>query len=169
MTFKVLSMLILAALLAGSVQGVDRDYATVAFKSVDTGLGFSLSVPEHWAKGAPSGNNKLIVGSQEDDFAVIVADFGPAQQDRTAADAVYRDSFLRNGMTVTTETELEIGGKPYKRFILSIDTPSGPGHVEAVMVTVGDETFAVLAITPAAKLEARRAAIVKIFSSIVYS
>jgi len=137
-----------------------------ALKSVETGLGFSMSVPETWAKGQPAGNNKFVMGSREDDFSVIVADFGPVQTDAAAAARVYRDSFTTNGMAVETETEMALGGKPFKRFVLTIDTPGGAAHVDAVMLPVGDEVYAVMVVTPASSLEARRAVITKILESI---
>jgi hypothetical protein len=159
------ALLLALAVLAGA-HAAPAQSGAAALKSVETGLGFSISVPETWAKGQPAGNNKFVMGSRDDDFAVIAADFGPVQTDAAAAARVYRDSFTTNGMTVETETEMALGGKTLKRFVLAIDTPAGPGHVDAVLLPVGDEVYAVMVVTPAASLDARRQVISQILESI---
>jgi hypothetical protein len=137
-------------------------------KTVDTGLGFSISVPESWAKGRPTRNNKFLIGSLEEDFSVVVADFGPAQSDAAMADAVYRESFARHGLVPTTETEVVVGGKPVKRYVLRLETPDGVGHAEAVMLRVQDEVYAVMVVTPASDVERRREVIAAILGSIAF-
>ena len=59
-------------------------------RTVDTGLGFSLSVPDAWTRGQPSRNDKFVIGAPSDDFSVIVADFGQVQADAVKAANVYR-------------------------------------------------------------------------------
>ena len=140
--------------------------ADVKMKTVDTGLGFSLAVPEAWAKGQPSRNNKFVMGSLEDDFAVVVADFGPAQSDAGAAAAIYRESFVRHGLTPTTESDVVIAGRTTKRYVFRLETPDGVGHAEAVLVTVRDEVYAVMVVTPAMLVDARRDVIARILDSI---
>ena len=140
--------------------------ADVATKTVDTGLGFTFVVPDTWIKGTPSGNNKFIIGSEEEDFAVIVTDFGPAQQDEGAALAIYRESFAKSGFTLQTETEATIAGKPSKRLIFLLETANGKAHAEVAMVNSDGETYAILVVTPVDEIEKRRATIAKIFDSI---
>src|SRR5215203_155465 len=151
MTMPALLMIVAAAFFA-----LVAPQATGPMKTVDTGLGFTLSVPEPWAKGQPSRNNKFIMGSLEDDFAVVVADFGPAQPDAAAAATVYRESFVRHGLTPTTESEVVVAGKPAKRYVLRLETPDGDGHAEAVLVQIQDEVYAVMVVTPAKLVERRR-------------
>jgi len=139
---------------------------TVAMQTVRTGLGFSVSVPAAWTRGDPIRNDKLVIGARDDDFALVVADFGPAQADTAQALAVYRESFLKNGFTPVTETETTVAGRTFPRFVLRLDSPDGEGHAEAVLVRSGDEIYAVLVVTPAASLEDRRATIARIFESI---
>ena len=154
------------ALLMMVVVALAAPQTAPSMKTVDTGLGFTLSVPEAWAKGQPSRNNKFVMGSLDDDFAVVVADFGPAQPDQAAAATVYRDSFVRNGLTPTTETDAVVAGRPTKRYVFRLETPDGDGHAEAVMVQVRDEVYAVMVVTPATLLERRRDVIAKILGSI---
>ncbi len=158
MTMPALLMIVVAALLAPQ--------APAPMKTVDTGLGFTLSVPEAWAKGQPSRNNKFIMGSLEDDFAVVVADFGPAQSDPTTAATIYRESFVRHGLTPTTESDAVVAGRPSKRYVFRLETPDGEGHAEAVMVQVQDEVYAVMVVTPQTLVERRREVIAKILASI---
>jgi hypothetical protein len=158
MTMPALLMIVVVALVAPQT--------AVSMKTVDTGLGFTLSVPEAWAKGQPSRNNKFVMGSLDDDFAVVVADFGPVQPDPTAAASIYRESFLRHGLTPTTETEVVVAGKPTKRYVFRLETPDGEGHAEAVMIQVQDEVYAVMVVTPATLVERRREVIAKILGSI---
>lgn len=143
--------------------------ATVApspVTTVDTGLGFTIAVPASWARGQPSGNNKFVIGNPDEDFAAVVADLGPAQADAAAAKAVYLESFARSGLALVSEADATVAGRPAKRLVFSFETPAGAGHAEAVIVTAGDESYAVLVITPAAALEARRPAIARILESI---
>jgi hypothetical protein len=154
---------LLAALLAAATPGYAGDDAV---KAVDTGLGFTISVPASWAKGTPSGNNKFLIGNREEDFAVIVTDFGPAQSDRAAAWALYQSSFTGSGFTLQSEAEVTVGGQPSKRMVFRLETQSGLAHAEVVMLTVADEAYAILVVTPVASLEARRATIAAIIDSI---
>lgn len=154
------------ALLMIVVVALVAPQTTVPMKTVDTALGFTLSVPEAWAKGQPSRNNKFVMGSLDDDFAVVVADFGPAQPDPTAAATIYRESFLRHGLTPTTETEVVVAGTPTKRYVFRLETPDGEGHAEAVMIQVRDEVYAVMVVTPTTLVERRREVIAKILGSI---
>jgi hypothetical protein len=158
MTMPALLMMVVAALAAPQ--------APVPMKVVDTGLGFKLSVPETWATGQPTRNNKFIMGSLEDDFAVVVADFGPAQTDAAAAAAIYRESFIRHGLTPTTESDVVVAGRTMKRYVFRLETPDGEGHAEAVLVQVRDEVYAVMVVTPASLAEQRRGVIAKILDSI---
>ncbi len=155
-----------AAVVVAVVFAVASVAADVAMKTVDTGLGFSLSVPETWTKGQPSKNNKFVIGSSDEDFAVVVSDFGPAQTDTAQALAIYRESFSKSGLAPQTESEMTVGGKTVKRFVLRFESPDGPGHGEAVLVQVADEMYAVLVVTPVATAETRRTTIAKIFESI---
>jgi hypothetical protein len=161
MTMPALLMIVAAAFSA-----LVAPQATVPMKPVDTGLGFTLSVPEAWAKGQPSRNNKFVMGSLEDDFAVVVADFGPAQPDPAAAATIYRESFVRHGLTPTTESEVVVAGKATTRYVLRLETTDGEGHAEAVLVQVRDEVYAVMVVTPTVLVEQRRAVIAKILDSI---
>lgn len=136
-------------------------------QTVDTGLGFTMALPSTWTRGQPNRNDKFVMGAGEDEFSVIVADFGPAQTDQTQALDVYRESFLKNGLTPVTETDATVAGKQTKRFVFRLETPAGAGHAEAVLLRVGDEMFAVVVVTSAGQVEARRATIAKIFESIV--
>jgi predicted Zn-dependent protease len=147
--------------------GARAQGGTPPTKSVDTGLGITLSLPETWTRAQPYKNNKFVAGSADDDFSVLVADFGPAQTDAAEALTIYRESFLKNGLAPETETEMTIGGTTVRRYVLRLDTPAGPGHAEAAMVRVGDEMYAVVVVTPSSSLEARRATIAKILESIV--
>jgi hypothetical protein len=164
--FGAARVLLLALAVVAGTQSAPAQSGAPALESVETGLGFSISLPGTWAKGQPAGNNKFVMGSRDDDFAVIVADFGPVQADAAAAARVYRDSFTTNGMAVETETDMALGGKTLKRFVLAIDTPGGAGHVDAVLLPVGDEVYAVMVVTPTASLDARRQVISKILESI---
>jgi len=135
-------------------------------KAVDTGLGFSISVPDGWTKGQPYKNNKFVMGAGDDDFSVIVADFGPAQPDAAQALAVYRESFARNGLTLVTERTVEGRGAAATQYVFTLETPDGPGHAEGVLVQAADEVYMVLVVTPAAAFEPRRATIAKILESV---
>ena len=73
---------------------------------------------------------------------------------------------MKNGLTPVTETDTTVMGKPAKRYVFRLDTPSGQGRAEAVMVPVGDEVYAVLVVTPSAAADARRATIAKILESV---
>lgn len=143
-----------------------RENKSEPVKTVDTGLGFTFSVPESWATGQPSGNNKFVIGSRDDDFAVIVTDFGPAQGDAGAAHAIYRESFAKSGFALQSEEDLTVAGKPAKRMVFTLETPNGQAHAEVVMLTVADEAYAVLVVTSVESLDERRPVIAKIFGSI---
>jgi hypothetical protein len=150
----------LLAAVAASAQA-----AAASMKTVDTGLGFSISVPEGWTKGQPVKNNKFVMGAGDEDFSVIVADFGPAQPDAAQALAVYRESFAKNGLTLVTERD--VAGRPgSKEYVFALETPDGPGHAEGVLVHAGDEVYMVLVVTPAAALDARRGTIAAILGSV---
>jgi hypothetical protein len=141
----------LLAAVAASAQA-----ASVPMKTVDTGLGFSISVPEGWTKGQPVKNNKFVMGAGDEDFSVIVADFGPAQPDAAQAMAVYRESLAKNGLTLVTERDIAGRTGPAKEYVFALETPDGPGHAEGVLVHASDEVYLVLVVTPAAALDARR-------------
>jgi hypothetical protein len=150
----------LLAAVAASAQA-----AAASMKTVDTGLGFSISVPEGWTKGQPVKNYKFVMGAGDEDFSVIVADFGPAQPDAAQALAVYRESFAKNGLTLVTERD--VAGRPgSKEYVFALETPDVPGHAEGVLVQDGDEVYMVLVVTPAAALDARRATIAAILGSV---
>jgi predicted Zn-dependent protease len=160
-----------AALLALAIVGIAAGARAqtgggAATQTVDTKLGFSLLVPASWKRGNPVRNDRLVMGAGDEDFSLVVADFGAAQTDASTALAVYRESFLKSGLTPVTETDATIGGKPARRFVFTLDTPDGPGHAEAVLLRSGDEIFAVLVVTPAATADARKATIAAIFDSI---
>lgn len=135
-------------------------------KTLDTGLGFTISVPESWEKGPPDKNNKFVAGDREADFSVVVSDFGPAQSDTATADKIYRASFVKYGLDLKTEAEMTVSGRSVRRYVFAFETPDGPGHAEGVILTVGDEVYSVLVVTPAAAADARRDAIAKILTSI---
>ena len=153
--------LALVACVAARAQG-----AVGPMKPVDTGLGFSISVPDGWTKGQPFKNNKFVMGAGDQDFSVIVADFGPAQPDEAQALAVYRESFAKTGLKLVTERAVDGRGGVAKQYVFTLETPDGPGHAEGVMVHVGDEVYMVLVVTPAAAFEARRATIAAILESV---
>jgi hypothetical protein len=152
---------VLVACVAAVAQG-----APGPMKTVDTGLGFSISVPEGWTKGQPFKNNKFVMGAGDEDFSVVVADFGPAQPDDSQALAVYRESFAKNGLTLVTERAVEGRGAVTKEYVFALETPDGPGHAEGVLVQAADEVYMVLVVTPAAALDARRATIAAILASV---
>jgi hypothetical protein len=139
--------------------------AAAPMKTIDTGLGFTISVPEAWQRGQPYKNNKFVMGGGDEDFAVVVSDFGPAQADPAGAHAVYRESFAKAGLTIVSERQAE-GGKAVKQYVLRLETPDGPGHAEAALVEAGGETYAVVVVTPEAAAAARRETIAKILDSI---
>ena len=143
-----------------------RDYSSVKMKTVDSGLGFTLAVPEPWVVGAATGNNKFQAGSGEDDFAVIVTDFGPVAQDAAAANAVYRDSYERSGFVLKSSSEATVAGVAVTRYVFAIDAEAGEGHLEIVMLPVGGEMYSVMVATPAKEIASRRDAIEKIFASL---
>jgi len=143
-----------------------RDYATLTMRTVDTKLGFDIDVPDFLTKGATSGNTKLLYASTEDDFAVIVADFGPEQTDVAGRDAIYRSSFQRNGIEIQTESTVTANGRSYVRFICAVPTPAGAGYAEAVIIPVGGEIYVAMVVTPAATVEKRRTAIDRVLQSI---
>jgi hypothetical protein len=140
--------------------------ADASTKTVDTGLGFTIAVPTSWIKGTPSGNNKFIIGSEQEDFALIVTDFGPAQADEGAALAIYRESFAKSGFALQTEADATIAGKPSKRLVFVLETANGKAHAEVAMVNADGETYAILVVTPLEQIEARRATIARIFDSV---
>jgi hypothetical protein len=137
-------------------------------KTVDTGLGFALSVPEPWVVGRPSNNNKFLAGSSEDDFAVVVTDFGPVVSDASLSDANYRESFAANGLDLKATAEVTISGRAFRKYIFKLNTPAGEGHAEALMVPVGSEMYSVMVVTPAAALGQRRAVMARILESIAF-
>lgn len=167
-------MVFRAATLAGcvvlamclAVAASTHDFSTAAVKPVDTRLGFTFEVPDFLQQGIASGNNRLVLGSVDDDFAVIVADFGPDQTDVAARDAVYRSALSRAGLTVATETDVTAAGRTFKRFVCTVETPAGVGHAEAVLVPVAGQVYALTVITPAATFDSRQPAIKRLFESI---
>jgi hypothetical protein len=161
-SFLVLVLLALASPVAAQV----RDYASVKMKTVDSGLGFTFAIPEPWVVGTPSGNNKFQAGGGGDDFAVIITDFGPVAKDAAAADAVYRDSFTRSGFVLKSAANATVAGVEVKRYVFSVDSDSGEGHLEVVMLPVGAEMYSVMVATPASEVSARRDAIEKIIASL---
>lgn len=160
--------LLAAATLGLATGAAARQGGAAATQTVETGLGFKLSVPASWKRGNPVRNDRVVMGSGDDDFSLVVADFGAAQTDETAALAVYRESFLKNGLTPVTESDAKVGGRPARRYVFKFDTPAGEGHAEAVLLRSGDEMFAVLVVTPSATADARRATIAAIFDSIAF-
>lgn len=163
---RLVAAILVIASAAWAAAASPRDDGADATQNVDTGLGFTLSVPATWTRGVAVRNDKFVMGSVDEDFAVIVADFGAAQTDQAQALAVYRESFLKNGFTPVTELEATIAGQTTKRIVFRLNTPDGPAHAEAVMLRVGDEMFAVLVVTTLAASDIRRPAIAKIFESI---
>lgn len=151
----------IVACIAASAQA-----AAGPMKTVDTGLGFSVSVPDGWTKGQPYKNNKFVMGAGDEDFSLIVADFGPAQPDASQALAVYRESLAKNGLTLVTERAVEGRGAVSKEYVFALETPDGPGHAEGVLVQSADEVYLVLVVTPAAALDARRETISAILASV---
>jgi hypothetical protein len=135
-------------------------------KTVDTKLGFTIDVPEAWTVSPPSENNKFEVGSGDEDFALVVTDF-PALPDAAEADALYKESFASTGFKLKSSSDVKVSGKTVKRYVFSMDAETGEGHVEVVMLPVGDAVYSVLVATPAAALAARQAVIAKMFDSIV--
>ena len=135
-------------------------------KRVETGYGFSLEIPAALERGPQAGNARLVFASVSDDFTVVVANFGPKQDDATAASRVYRESFDKSGMTIETESDVIVSSIPGRRFVMKFDSPSGAGHAEAVLFPVGDEVFGVVAVVPAAGLESRRPVLRRILESI---
>ena len=161
---------VLAAFLAvatcSTAIAAQRDYANVKMKPVDTKLGFTISIPEVWAIDQPSDNNKFQAGSADDDFAVIITDFGPVPTDMAAGDANYRESFASTGFKLKSATEATVSGKTVKKYAFSLDTDTGEGYAEVVMLPIGEEMYSVLVATPAASLDKRQAIIEKILGSI---
>lgn len=162
----VAAILVITGTAAWAAVASPRDDGVEATQTVDTGLGFTLSVPATWTRGVAVRNDKFVMGSVDEDFAVIVADFGTAQADQAQALAVYRESFLKSGFTPVTELDATVAGQTTKRIVFRLDTPDGPAHAEAIMLRVGDEMFAVLVVTTLAASDIRRPAIAKIFESI---
>jgi hypothetical protein len=155
-------VLVLASLGAsGRAEGPAPD-----LKSVDTGLGFSVGLPVTWVVGRPSGNNRFVAGNANEDFSVVVTDFGAATSDAVEADKVYRNSFDRYGFSLVTTADEVIAGATVKRYVFSLKTESSVGHVELVMVPAGGRTYAIMIATPAASADSRRALIGRIFASI---
>lgn len=135
-------------------------------KRFDTGYGFSIDLPAGLERGPQAGNARLVFASSTEDFTVVVANFGPKQEDTAAAGRVYRESFNKSGMTIETESDVVVSAVPARRFVMKFDSPSGAGHAEAVLFPVGDEVFGVIAIVPIAGLEARRQMLGRVMDSI---
>lgn len=135
-------------------------------KRFDTGYGFSIDIPAGLERGPQTGNARLVFASATDDFTIVVANFGPRQEDAAAASRVYRESFSKSGMTIETESDVVVSSVPGRRFVMKFDSPSGAGHAEAVLFPVGDEVFAVIAVVPTAGLEARRPMLGRVLDSI---
>jgi hypothetical protein len=158
-----------AALLAVAVSAVvaaAQGGAPAKMKTVDTKLGFTVDVPETWTVGTPAENNKFEVGNSDEDFALVVTDFGPVPSDLAAADAIYKEGFASSGFTLKSASDATVAGTSVKRYVFSIAADSGEGHVEVVMLPVGGEMYSVLVATPAASLASRQAVIAKLFDSI---
>lgn len=135
-------------------------------KRFDTGYGFSIDLPAGLERGPQAGNARLVFANATEDFTVVVANFGPKQDDAAAASRVYRESFNKSGMTIETESDVVVSSVPARRFVMKFDSPSGAGHAEAVLFPVGDEVFGVIAIVPTAGLEARRPILGRVLDSI---
>jgi hypothetical protein len=143
------------------------DGPAVELRTHDTGLGFTVAVPASWTVGNPSGNNKFVAGNRDEDFSLVVSDFGPVPTDAVEAEKVYRASFGRFGLTLVTTSDVVIGGASVKRYVLSLKADATEGHAEVVMLAVGGTTYGVMVVTPSASAEARRALIGRVFESIV--
>jgi hypothetical protein len=137
-----------------------------ALKSFDTGLGFSVGLPATWVVGRPSGNNKFVAGSKDEDFSIVVTDFGPVPADAAEAEKVYRSSFDRYGFSLVTTADAVVAGAKVKRYVFSMKADAAEGHVEVVMLTARQTTYGVMVVTPVATAEARRPLIGRIFESI---
>lgn len=159
-------VVVAAGLLPAAARASTHNFATAAFKTVDSKLGFTFDVPDFLQTGATSGSNRVVLGSPDDDFAVVVSDFGADQTDVAARDAVYRAALLRAGLEVTTETDVTAAGRTLKRYVCKVDTSAGPGHAEAVLVSVSGRVYLLMVVTPATTVDARKAAITRIFESI---
>ncbi len=140
--------------------------AAPGMKRLDTGYGFSIEVPVGLERGPQAGNARLVLANAPDDFTVVVANFGPVQQDTVTAARVYRESFAKSGMEITTEEDVVVSSAPARRFVMKFSSPAGPGHAEAVLFPVGDEVFGVVTVCPAAAIDARRPVVRRVLDSI---
>jgi len=135
-------------------------------KRVDTGYGFSIDLPAGLERGPQAGNARLVFSNLADDFTVVVANFGATQKDTAAASSVYRESFAKAGMSIETETDVVVSSVAARRYVMTFDSPSGPGRAEAVLFPSGDEVFGVVIVVPAATVDARRPMIGRVLDSI---
>jgi hypothetical protein len=157
----------LVAVVVRLVGVVLADGPATELKPVDTGLGFSIGVPQTWVVGTPAGQSKFVAGSKAEDFSVVVTDFGPVPSDLVEAEKAYRSSFDRYGFTMVTTADEVVAGTSVKRYVFSMKADASAGHVEVVMLPVAGNMYAVMLVTPAASAEARRLLIANIFKSIV--
>jgi hypothetical protein len=158
--------LALAATLACLMAAARADGQTAEMRSVDTGLGFTVSVPATWIVGKPSGRNRFVVGSADEDFTLVVTDFGPVPSDAAEAEKVYWSGFEAFGLTLVTTADAVVAGLPAKRYVFTMKADAGNGHVEVVMLPVQGTAYGLMIATPAASADARRAVIAKMFESV---
>lgn len=161
-----LRALFLLALLALPAAAQVADYSTVKMRTVDSGLGFTVSIPDPWVVGAPVGNNKFRAGSGQDDFALIVTDFGPVAKDASEGEAIYRESLERSGFVFKSSTDATVSGISVRRYVFAIASQASEGYLEMLMVPVGGEMYSVMVVTSAKDLAARRQTIDKILASV---
>jgi hypothetical protein len=136
-------------------------------RKLDTGLGFSVSVPASWTVGSPSGKNRFVAGNRDEDFSLVVTDFGPVPADAAEAEKVYQASFGRYGLALEATADIAVGGANVRRYVFSMKADGADAHAEVVMLPVGGTTYAVMVVTPKVSADARRAVIGKVFESIV--